>query len=249
MVTPEEAARAAYSPAQRWISNAISLTVTLLLAAMTLLPVQGSQHYDPSKRPQLGLFQAFDTVFRAAGALLPIVPWILRAVGHSRLPVRVQELPAICHPMPELLLLLATQAIRVCFHFVHTSGQRVHCALSRKGACDPHAPHVFADHVLLGVAVQAFAAVELAAALHTGHRLLVQRKFASREVPTAALVPVVAAAFSAAALLALTTGETINTALYFHPQREIVAALALGAPLFVAPAVGYLYSWSNLRDP
>lgn len=238
----------AYSPAQRWVSDAISAAFALLLVAMTLLPVLASASFDGSRRPQHGLLQGFDVAFRAAGALMPLIPWALRAVTYSLLPVPLQELPAICHPMPELLLFLVTQTVRFGFHIMHVSGQYAHCWYSKDGACDPHAPHLFADHVLLGVAVQALAAVELAAALHTGHRLLVQRKFDGRDVPGAALVALVAAAFAAAALLGLTTGETINTALFFHPQREIVSAVALGAPLFVAPAMAYLYAWSSLQD-
>jgi hypothetical protein len=238
-----------YSPAMRWVADVISFVVVLLLVASVSAPTFATRYYDPSARPSNRMSRIFDVVFQSTGSLLAMIPWFLRSVAYESLTDALQSLQAIWHPMPELFLQLLIQSLRFVVFAFHVSGQHFHCWFFVNGACT-HKRHLLADHVFLGVAVQACLAVEIAASAQTLHRLLVQHKFKGT-VPKVSFVLYGAALITASALLALTTGEAIDTARFFHPPREIVAAVAVGAPLFFMPAIAYLYSWSELvvRDP
>jgi hypothetical protein len=229
------------------VADIISFVVALLLLAASLAPIYAAKSYDPSARPSSRVAIAFDRLFRAAGSLLPVIPWVLRSIAFESLNTGVQSLQAICHPMAELFLQVLIQSLRFAFFGLHLAGQHFHCWYYKNGQCS-HKQHLFADHAFLAIAVQACLAVEIAASAQTLHRLSVQHKLA-RAVSLWSFFLYGAAFMTALVLLVLTTGEVIDTAKYFHPMKEIVAAVSFGAPLFLVPALAYLYSWSSLRDP
>jgi hypothetical protein len=140
----------------------------------------------------------------------------------------------------ELLFHAFVQAVRFLVYVLHVMGQVLNVWQTVLG---PHEHHVLADHVFLGVAVQAGLAVELAAIAWYGAHVLHGRGWQSRSKGPA--LGFLAAALLSVWLLQLLVGvDMFCTGRFFHPAREVWTAVALGLPMFGGFAYMNLQAWS-----
>lgn len=204
----------------------------------------GTLLHDEEGRPKADLLAQLDRVFRHYGTLLPLVPFALRSGAYIGLPPQVQEASGVRQPGAELALHFLVLMGRWLVYVLHIMGQRLRVWQAFFGAGQSH---LFADHVLLGVAVQASFAVELASAGHMWHAMRGNKtaKAAGRgSFGTAALLACGAAAGLCCSVLV--SVDTFVTARYFHDAREVVSAVILGLLLFGALAGMCLHDWTGV---
>jgi hypothetical protein len=212
-------------------------TFTALLLSF-LPPFVATFHYTDGHRPALLSLAVFDKVFRGYGALLPLVPFSLRYLAYMLFPKPLQELSVTRHPVKDLILHVLTQLARGLLHLVHVLGQMTHLWHFATG---DHSNHLFADHVLLGTAVQASLVMEVASACHFMHGLRVSGQRTGEAKSSRSMVLLSTSLCCSWLLFVLTGAEMYNTGRYFHPPREVCVALGIGLHLFLAPAAVVLY--------
>jgi hypothetical protein len=210
-------------------SDMISIAALCLMGLSCLPAIAATLSYEADQRPQSGTLHIIDKAFRGFGSLFPAVPWFLRCGAYLAFPAVLQSDSVTRHPAKEVVLHVFMQTVRLLVYVLHLMGQVLGVW---QVAFGPHGHHLFADHVFLGVAVQASLAVELAAACHFLHQAAQASRAGQGRVRCPAMALLCAAAVSALALQAVVATETYTTGRFFHPPREILAAVGLGAPLF-----------------
>ena len=217
----------------------------LVWLALTCVPtLLGMLLHDPAGRPKSEVLTELDRVFRHYGTLLPLAPFALRFGAYVSLPVQLQDAAGVRQPGAELLLHLLVLMARWLVYILHIMGQKLHVWQAVFGEGQSH---LFADHVLLGIAVQASFAVEMAAAGHMWRTVSAARR-ASKPAQQCSKTRGLLACASALGFCCsmLVSVDTLVTARYFHDAREVLSAVLLGLLLFGALAGMSLHDWTGL---
>lgn len=185
---------------------------------LSLIPVcVGIYEFEELQKPSNLPLARFDALFRKAGSLLPFIPLTLRCLVQIQVKHPGQaKAPLFFRCLQGVILHVAILAVRLALYRLHVLGQG-------QGIV---AGDLLADHCVLGVAVQAALAFEIAAAL-----LMIAT---TRGAVMAASVYTVCAA-SAWMLLVLVSFDMRDTTKYFHHSEESLLGVALGVAVFALP--------------
>jgi hypothetical protein len=227
------------APHTDWTLMFSACTGIIVLLISLVPPILGARAYTGERPSGTLLLQPFDIVFRAIGTAFPFIPMGFR-VGASGLSTQSADTFGVSN-LTMFQLHACGQLLRMFLYSLHRTGESMGIWLK---LMSNKRDHVMADHVLLGVAVLASLAVELALSMYNALNLMGPKGNVTTGRAKALYCSALA---SSIFLVVLTSGDMYNTGRYFHEPFETAAALAFGF-VFVFGACFLLFRISKRKS-